>query len=755
MASKAKKTAQRNVATAKPTENAGLSVVVARDTRVRNDQYTLKHEIHFVADDIWVHAPVYQVVTIYREASVDVATGNVVMANYRAEGDGTIDKRGKVIFDEVKVPAVAGYSGERPTVAFEASVQKNAAFTSTIRFIPNMQSIRVEVHDGSSDRLLDSLVLQGYTDDLIDWAPVDELLDFYRNRGYEIPVQPYEEIDLFSSEEPETISINLQHGIKTVQESKTLSIVVLYQGAGAATPKPIRQQAQVMRQYTIDKVSNKRTGITYQAGDAVNVDEAGTMTYEIPTPEVLGYVADVSVVAGHLSYDAEYATKTVSYHPVKQQAIARIVDETAGEVLADIVVEGLTGEEVDWSETKPTMDDFWAAGYNFTSDERILIKTFGADPEQPLVAVVKMTHRLTERTDAVTLTNRVRYEGDASPLPASVSMQVKVDKTIYHDEVTHQIATTDYEFVGDAEVDKNGLATFKTIVSPELAGYKAEPVSVTGAMAVDGPTTNELVVTYVAEMQEVSVKIIDQEAQEVLQVVTESGLTATAVDWSVAQTDVQRYLSDGYELVSDGTSDVTTFMPGSQEAVVYLGHQVKTVESRQTLTNTVHYFGGDDEILPAATQQATVTQIATVDVVTNETKTTRYVAFGDAIVNEQGRVTFLEPEVPLVAGFELPSAEVHAVTNFNDPENLETEIVYHGQPAVAHVEFINEADGELLRDVTLHGFYMGSVDSTDAVDALIDFVSDGYELISDELGTLERFNKDDHQVAKVVLRRHD
>ncbi|WP_270537972.1 GbpC/Spa domain-containing protein [Streptococcus anginosus] len=119
----------------------------------------------------------------------------------------------------------------------------------------------------------------------------DQMVAAYQAKGYELVSKDElpAKFNLDSSHD-QNVTVHLKHGTAESQESKKVSLTVLYHGAGSQTPADNVQTATWTRTVTKDKVT----------GDVVKTTDwvADKATYDaVPSPVIPGYTVDVATVS--------------------------------------------------------------------------------------------------------------------------------------------------------------------------------------------------------------------------------------------------------------------------------------------------------------------------------------------------------------------------------------------------------------------------------------------------------------------------
>ena len=119
----------------------------------------------------------------------------------------------------------------------------------------------------------------------------DQMVAAYQAKGYELVSKDElpAKFNLDSSHD-QNVTVHLKHGTAESQESKKVSLTVLYHGAGSQTPADNVQTATWTRTVTKDEVT----------GDVVKTTDwvADKATYDaVPSPVIPGYTVDVATVS--------------------------------------------------------------------------------------------------------------------------------------------------------------------------------------------------------------------------------------------------------------------------------------------------------------------------------------------------------------------------------------------------------------------------------------------------------------------------
>lgn len=657
---------------------------------------------------------------------------------------------GAIIFNKVASPLVSGYVANPATVTGHATFA-NPTTTDTVTYTADPQLAVVRFIDQTTgNTVLTSMNINGRTDGKIDFAITQDQLTSYLGKHYVVVTDGRTDGATFDhdDDQSQTFDVILKHQTSMKTTDQTVTETVIYRGAGQQTPASVTASAVVTHRETVDLVTDSviTSADAASYGDDYNVptyitsaknamvdETTGAVTFaKLATPEIAGYTPDKNDVQLTATPTAPTAIATVTYTPDVQRVQVTFTDQTTGQTLSDIALNGVTSQAIDFSRIAQLQKNYLASGYELVQTNVPTSAIYDAVADGSAISqsyVVTLKHHVTAVSSNVQMTATISYvvTGAGVPTPSSVVRQVTVTETQSVDQVTGRVIASadasaygaDYKAPtfavtsGDAAtVDvATGDVTFATITSPELAGY-----TITDSNAVVNQTTTwqtptvTTVVTYVPEEQHAEIKIIDDMADanhDVLHDFVLTGATHESMKTAVAESMLQSLLAKGYVLVS-------TTMPSSgvfdsdakvdQDYTIHVTHGVSFATESKVATNTVTYVGAENN--PGTVHQSVaVSRRYAVDAVTGESiAATDASAYGSAYQADQfalvsatdsaiatvdankGTIMFYIVPSPTLPGYSVKPDEIAALATFENL-NVQEVVQYSPYDQRASVEF--------------------------------------------------------------------
>ena len=213
-------------------------------------------------------------------------------------------------YAEVTSPVVEGYTADISVVAAETVTQDNIVKDVNYTANPKQKVLYTVIDDTEQKTLRDKeKLVEGDSDtDLPASATADynNVVEFYKSKGYELVSQEAlpNKFDVDASVD-QVVTIHLEHGTESKEETKKVSLTVNYHGAGDKTPPSHVEEATWTRTVITDKV----TGLVTDNGTWVANKEKYA---EVTSPVIEGYTADILVVVAE-TVTQENIVKDVNY----------------------------------------------------------------------------------------------------------------------------------------------------------------------------------------------------------------------------------------------------------------------------------------------------------------------------------------------------------------------------------------------------------------------------------------------------------
>lgn len=386
------------------------------------------------------------------------------------------------------------------------------------------------------------------------------------------------------------------NGQKTVKRT----IEYYYQGDGQAAPS-VEQKVTFTRTGDRDRVTGATTWEDWSKVAAQNVEQKDS-------PKINGYTADKLTVAGAtIKATDKDSTVTVTYVPNKQAVKVIYHDDTTNQDLAVKEFSGNSGAD-SGRNTKAAIAEYVKQHLKLVSDstngQNII---FDKDDQNDQTYVVHFVHETEAVKRTKTVTETIEHHKAIKQLDGTTKyVDVKDQLPVYYDTLTfnesgvHDLYTDQTTWNGDWTPTQ----TFKTVVSPTLAGYtpdvaQVDAVAITVTDANYGQSLNvHHDIIYVGKSQILVVNYIDDTTPKVLEHWTGTGQSGQTLDYTTAAT-INKYLGQHYVLVSDATNGNQPVLDeddisNNQVLEVHLKHQTTSTSRTMKVTEEIKYvYKGD------------------------------------------------------------------------------------------------------------------------------------------------------------------
>ena len=581
------------------------------------------------------------------------------------------------------------------------------------------------------------------------------------------------------------VTIHLTHGRKNLVRSKVVAETIHYQYENGTKAADDYEAKHVV----LDQTGYKDlvTGETVWDGDW----STGEFP-EVASPKINGYTANPTTIdAVNVDSNTDDVVRTVTYIANDQKIFVNYIDDdNNGSIIHTDPLVGKSNTDSGYT-TKDEISDLASKGYDLVSDETNGAELkYDADDTKDQTYSVHLKHHISDVTDPAMLTStfdRVITEKLPSGQNKQITQHYEVHRTGTQDQVTKAYKFGNWstaqvhEDKGDkldgytARISKQSSAGLAD-VKEGVPTVKAETFSgVNNGSTTPVNVKEEIEVSYDANTQKATINFIDDNAQEgtnnVLQSKDLTGKSNTKASYDTGA-DIEKYLSQGYLLVSDDTQgNPITFDEKDNEDQVYnvhLKHNIVKVTDPRILTATFDRVvtetlpdGKDKQI----TQHYEVHRTGTQDQVT---KAYKFGNWSTAQVHEDKGDTF-EGYTPHLSGNNLdsfislvdgtPIAKAETFTNENGkllPKNVseKVDITYTSNSQEAAIVFYDDTADTPLQKNTVRGHYGEAIEFTPKVsDVITEYTKKGYVLVSNEFDN-QKYAADDKQNVFVVHLKH-
>lgn len=550
------------------------------------------------------------------------------------------------------------------------------------------------------------------------------------------------------------------------------TIEYYYQGDGQAAPS-VEQKVTFTRTGDRDRVTGATTLEDWSKVAAQNVEQKDS-------PKINGYTADKLTVAGAtIKATDKDSTVTVTYVPNKQAVKVIYHDDTTNQDLAVKEFSGNSGAD-SGRNTKAAIAEYVKQHLKLVSDstngQNII---FDKDDKNDQTYVVHFVHETEAVKRTKTVTETIEHHKAIKQLDGTTKyVDVKDQLPVYYDTLTfnesgvHDLYTDQTIWNGDWTPTQ----TFKTVVSPTLAGYtpdvaQVDAVAITVTDANYGQSLNvHHDIIYVGKSQILVVNYLDDTTHQVLEHWTGTGQSGQTLDYTTAAT-INKYLGQHYVLVSDATNGKQPVLDeddisNNQVLEVHLKHQTTSTSRTMKVTEEIKYvYKGDanyqdgtlvDQSLLKQANPLTRELVFEQDGVTdNVTNTTTW--------NQDWKQTksFKAVTTPNLMGYSVSVDEVPAQSVTIDASTFDQKgktysftVNYTPLKQTALIKYIDGSDNDkVLETDTQTGLSNQKLDYTSIRNQILAKYAN-YEVASDETenGIVFNDNAGQDQIFKIVLK---
>ena len=454
-------------------------------------------ENKIITRTINVHMPdgttntIEQPVTLNRTVMIDQVTGDQTF------GDWTTGS-----WDDYQVPTVDGYTPSQASVDQADVDGKTTDPTIDITYQPDSQVAKVNFVDQTIGQTIQSIDLNGSSDETIDFSSANDQISQYLNQGY---VLATDNNDLtngklitvnydHNDQTDQSFNVYLIHQTKQTTESKAVTRTInIHMPDG--TTNTIEQPVNLTRTVTTDQVTGNQT-----FGDWSN---GSWDAYQVPT--VAGYTpSQASVDQTNVDGDTAGQTVDVSYQADQQVAKVNFIDQTTGQTVQSIDLNGSSDSEIDFTNADSQLNDLLSQGYALATnhddltDGKLTSANYDHDDQTDQSFNVYLVHQTNETTETKTVSRAINVHMPDGTT-TTVEQPVTLSRTVTTDQVT-----------GDQTYGEWSTGSWDTYQVPTVKGYTSSQTSL-NQTSVDSDTTDQTVdITYQADPQTTAVVIVDK-----------------------------------------------------------------------------------------------------------------------------------------------------------------------------------------------------------------------------------------------------
>ena len=530
-----------------------------------------------------------------RFAYVNLVTGHIDYREWTTSDD---------TFDAVKSPVISGYTANKLVVPEVTGVKAGAAdVEEVVTYVKDAQKAIIKYVNEKGTAELSRDEVNGKSGEAIDYSTADKIAA-YKRKGYELVSDGFSDATNknfdFDAKVDQEFTVTLRERIEPIDPDKPKpnpdQPVDPKDPDTPKWPDPVKDlvnKDDVTRtvKYVYEDGSKAKDDVTetlhFKRFAYVNL-VTGHIDYRewttsddtfdaVKSPVISGYTANKLVVPEVTGVKAGAADveEVVTYVKDAQKAIIKYVNEKGNVELDRDVVNGKSGEAIDYS-TDGKISAFKRKGYELVNDgfTNSVNKKYDFDAKVDQEFFVTLRERIEPIDPDKPKPNPDQpvdpKDPDTPKWPDPVKDVVNKDdvtRTIHYvyedgskakDDVTETLHFKRFAYVNlvTGHVDYRPWTsedtTFDTVLTPKIQGYTADKDVVPAVTGVEATAPDfEVTVTYVRDAQKAIIKYVNEKGNTELsrdQVVGKSG---EAIDYSTAD-KIAAYKRKGYELVSDG-----------------------------------------------------------------------------------------------------------------------------------------------------------------------------------------------------------
>ena len=622
-------------------------------------------------------------------------------------------------FESVTSPEKPGYTAnikvvENVTVNHESPNQE-----TIIEYTPDIQRLTVNYIDKTTGETLKTDTKEGSTNTDSQYTTTDSIKD-YESQGYVLDNDETKGQPIIFDDNTQTdqiYNVYLSHKQEIKNDKSTINRVIHYvdQNGNKVFDDHIDTPITFTRDGVYDYVTKETTWQPW-------ISENDTFA-EVVSPVKTGYTASQEKVDSQkVTPETSDIEETIVYAPNKQYMIINYIDDVTGQTLKTDTIHGENDQKSDYS-TASTIKDYESQNYVLVSDD-----TNGKDlifDDSTPVYNVHLSHKIETNTENVTLSDKWNFvyeNGDKA-----------FDSTNKEYTVTRDVTTdlvTGAKTYGEPSVSH---VTFDRFTVPTLNGYTAtldgKPVTdISNAnieVDFDNPEHRENTIIYQADIQNILINFIDEATGKTLETKTFNGQTNSTLDYTTKD-DINKYINDNYEFVSDETNGKTLQFDNTnnnQVYNVYLTHKKENVTENHNVTRTINYvFADGTKAFDSITQgPATFTQTGIKDLVTGDIQWSNWSDNQefDAVIS------------PNKDGYSVDIQTVDKLMITPETKNSEVTVVYHPTLQNFVVEYVDEVTGNIIHRDNDTGL-TGDKSNYSTQFKIDELINKGYTLVSDD-----------------------
>ena len=713
-------------------ENSVVTVVYTPDnggtqTPQSDTKTTVTQTIYFLKNDgTQLLQPKVTTITFTRTKNADGS-----YTAWKAEGSDD--------FPAYTAPTISGYEPNiKATQAVNNVQATDANNVQTIIYSPIEADAEVVFYDQTTGKNINVVNLNGDFGTSSSYSPATEISTL-ESMGYKLVSSDFPK-DGISFEETgsQQYTIVFAHTIVPVTQTSTVTQTIKYEYSnGTQAADPVTRSLTFTRTGTLDKVTNQATYGEWKP-QTTNTFSA------VKSPVIYGYTTShPESTAVTVDGSSPENVQVITYIPNTETATITFTDQTTGQTINKVTVQGDFGTNADYS-PDAEIAALEKQGYELVSNNFKPI-TFDKDSKSPIVNYqVVLKEQIVNSTESKTITQTIHYvDQNGKTLAADHTATITFTRPVTTNKVTS--ATTYGNWTPSS-------SDFPAVASPTIMGYtpdktESTAVTVSAPTATTTPQNDVQTITYTPKQETIKIEYIDAfdpnnpttpnyNSTDVLSTTTLTGAYGSEAIYSPTST-VTEYHNKGYEPVGFHPAlpekGLWFNVDGTQVYKFYLIHQTKQVTQTAHVKYTVRYELGQEPSdgstinLPADNvQDFTFTRDNTVDEVT-----------GKVLSNGKWNVDSQQTKAvtsPTIAGYTADPTVVASQTITPNADGTDSsitkDVIYTPNQESAKIEYYDQTTGKVLSTDTVTGAF-GTKSGYNPAANIRKYLSEGYQVVSD------------------------
>ena len=479
---------------------------------------------------------------------------------------------------DVDSPVLTGYTADIKTANGKVVNFGDPDVNVTVHYTANTQNAKITYIDDTTKTNLKSQNTKGKFGQAITFetAPTVEIAN-YEKQGYVLVSNSFNNNKYQADNSSNVFEVHLKHGTKKVSRDSNVNMTVHYvMDDNSKAPNDNKQAVNFTENGIQDLVTNH-----------IDWTPAVSQTFtDVNSPVLTGYTPDQDTVTGQtVNFDDQDVEATVTYHANAQTAKITYIDDTTKTNLDSKDTSGKFGQTITFA-TAPADEiaKYEKQGYVFVSS------TFNNNKYQAdnsnNVFKVHFIHgtKKVSREHSASFTVHYIYKDGGQAKPDH-EQTLSFTENGSQDLVTQKITWT------PADSQK-----FDDVATPVITGYTPDQDKVMGQTANFETDNREVTVTYLPDVQYMTITYIDDTTGKTLHTDKRDGVSDQDAKYTTGDS-IKQYEDQHYKLVSDSTKGQDLIFDHDdnvdQTYEVHFVHEKHAIDQTTSPKQTIHYVYAD------------------------------------------------------------------------------------------------------------------------------------------------------------------